>query len=113
MHMRPSSPWSSTICLSILSAAMLTAVVPAQRGGGAPQRPPINQTDDPVLKDFRIRSIGPAVMGGRIDDIEAVESDPSTFYLGFATGGLWKTVNAGTTFTPLFDEYPIASVTSP
>ena len=72
--------------------------------------PPINQSDDPLLKTFRWRSIGPASMGGRIDDIEAVESNPSIFYVGFATGGLWKTTNNGTTFTPIFDTYPVSSI---
>jgi photosystem II stability/assembly factor-like uncharacterized protein len=70
----------------------------------------VNQSDDPILKSFRWRSIGPANMGGRIDDIEGVESDPSTFYVGFATGGVWKTVNNGTTFTPIFDTYPVSSI---
>ena len=49
-------------------------------------------------------------MGGRIDDIAVVESSPSTFYVGFATGGLFKTVNNGTTFTPVFDEQPVTSI---
>ena len=49
-------------------------------------------------------------MGGRVDDIEAVESDPFTVYVGFATGGLWKTTNNGTTWTPLFDEQAVSSI---
>lgn len=49
-------------------------------------------------------------MMGRIDDIEAVESNPSIFYVAFATGGLWKTVNNGTTFEPIFDSYPVISI---
>jgi photosystem II stability/assembly factor-like uncharacterized protein len=49
-------------------------------------------------------------MAGRIDDIEAVESNPYIFYVGFATGGVWKTVNNGTTFEPIFDIYPTISV---
>ena len=49
---------------------------------------PVHQTDDPILKNFTWRSIGPANMGGRIDDIAVVESSPSTYYLGFATGGI-------------------------
>jgi hypothetical protein len=63
----------------------------------------INQSDDPLLKAFRWRSIGPAGQGGRVDDIAVVEDDPSTFYVGFATGGVWKTTNNGTTFEPIFD----------
>ena len=40
-------------------------------------------------------------MGGRIDDLAIAESDPSIMYVGFATGGVFKSVNAGTTFTPI------------
>ena len=72
--------------------------------------PPINQSADPLLKPFVWRSIGPAVMGGRVDDIAVVESDPSTIYVGYATGGLWKTTNNGTTWTPIFDEYEVSSI---
>ena len=71
---------------------------------------PINESPDPLLKRFTWRSIGPAVMGGRIDDIAVDESNPSIMYVGYATGGIWKTVNNGTTWTPIFDEYPVASI---
>jgi photosystem II stability/assembly factor-like uncharacterized protein len=87
----------------------------AQGPGGRGQQeppapPPINRSDDPLLRTFTWRSIGPASMAGRIDAIEGVDSNPSTFYVAFATGGLWKTENNGTTFTPLFDTYPIVSI---
>jgi photosystem II stability/assembly factor-like uncharacterized protein len=71
---------------------------------------PINESTDPLLKRFTWRSIGPAVMGGRIDDIAVDESNPSIMYVGYATGGIWKTVNNGTTWTPIFDEYPVSSI---
>ncbi len=76
----------------------------------APPPNPIHKSDDATLKSFTWRSIGPANMGGRIDDIAAVEGNPSTFFVGFATGGLWKTTNNGTTFTPVFDEQPVTSI---
>ena len=77
----------------------------------APPLPkPINPTNDPVLDPFVWRSIGPANMGGRVDDIAVVESNPSIIYVGFATGGIWKTTNNGTTWTPIFDEYPVSSI---
>src|SRR4051812_19970103 len=72
--------------------------------------PPINQSDDPVLKPFVWRSIGPANMGGRVDDIAVVESDPSIIYVGFATGGIWKSTNNGTTWMPVFETYPVSSI---
>src|SRR5215831_1598137 len=74
----------------------------------APAVEPIHKSSDPLLRNFTWRSIGPANMGGRIDDIAVVDSNPSTYYVGFATGGIWKTTNNGTTFTPIFDEYPIS-----
>ena len=80
----------------------------AQQGPAAP--PPANQTDDPILREFVHRSIGPASMGGRIDDIVAVETNPSVIYIGFATGGVWKSTNMGTTWTPVFDTYEVASI---
>ncbi len=56
------------------------------------------------------REIGPTIMGGRVSDLAVVESDPATFYVGTATGGVWKTTNAGITFEPLFDGEATASV---
>ena len=75
-----------------------------------PPPPPVNESPDPLLKRFVWRSIGPAVMGGRVDAIAVDENTPSTFYVGYATGGLWKTTNNGTTWTPIFDKYPVSSI---
>ena len=49
-------------------------------------------------------------MGGRIDDITCVDNNSYICYVGFATGGVWKTTNNGTTFTPVFDAYSTASI---
>jgi len=68
------------------------------------------KVDETVLKNLRWRSIGPSIMGGRIDDIAVVESNPNIFYVGAATGGVWKTVNNGTTFEPIFDEQGSTSI---
>jgi photosystem II stability/assembly factor-like uncharacterized protein len=81
-----------------------------QQAQEAPAPRPVNESDDPLLKRFTWRSIGPAVMGGRIDDIAVDESNPSVIYVGYATGGIWKTVNNGTTWTPIFDDYPVSSI---
>ncbi|MBM3792002.1 MAG: hypothetical protein FJW35_16855, partial [Acidobacteria bacterium] len=81
----------------ILPAGVTLSRQPADR---EPAPAPVNQSDDPLLEDFRWRSIGPASMGGRIDDIDVVESNPFTIYVGYATGGLWKSVNNGTTWEP-------------
>src|SRR5262245_44898778 len=81
-----------------------------QQPAPVPAVPMINQSKDPALANFRFRSIGPASMGGRIDDFAISESDPSTMYVGYATGGVFKSVNAGTTFEPIFDIYGTASI---
>ncbi|MBI2073105.1 MAG: hypothetical protein HYT81_08760 [Gemmatimonadetes bacterium] len=110
--MRAASRCPRTL-LTLLILAPLPALLSAQGGPGqqqAPAAPAINQATDPLLRPFRWRSIGPVGQGGRVDDFAAVESDPSTFYVGFATGGVWKTTNHGTTFDPVFDTYSSASI---
>ncbi|MCH7992646.1 MAG: hypothetical protein IIC35_09545, partial [Gemmatimonadetes bacterium] len=63
-----------------------------------------------TISRLEYREIGPALMGGRIADLAVVESKPQTFYIGTATGGLWKTENHGTSWTPLFDDQPTSSI---
>ena len=70
-----------------------------------------SQSSSPdFLKHFSWREIGPANPGGRITDIEGVESNPYVIYAGAATGGIWKTENAGTTWEPIFNDQPNASI---
>src|SRR2546425_2692378 len=85
-----------------------TTVRPLGQGGSAPAA--INQSTDPLLGAFRFRSIGPASMGGRIDDIAVSESDPNIIYIAYAVGGVFKSENNGTTFEPVFDTYGTASI---
>ena len=56
-----------------------------------------------MLKSLKFREIGPANMGGRIDDFAVVESNTNIVYAATASGGLWKTVNGGASFQPVFD----------
>lgn len=67
-----------------------------------------------VANGLELRSIGPAVMGGRIADIAVSAQDPSTWYVAVGSGGLWKTKNSGISWKPVFDKqssYSIGSVT--
>jgi photosystem II stability/assembly factor-like uncharacterized protein len=66
--------------------------------------------DPAALAGLKARSIGPAGMSGRVAAIEGVEADPDTLYVGAASGGLWKTVDGGNTWVPLFDDQPVASI---
>ncbi len=71
----------------------------------------LSQSDNyDFLKHFSWREIGPANPGGRITDIEGVESNPYVIYAGAATGGIWKTENAGITWNPIFNDQPNASI---
>ncbi len=59
---------------------------------------------------LKLRSIGPALMSGRISDIAVHPRDRSTWYVAAGSGGVWKTSNAGTTWTPVFDDQPSYSI---
>ncbi|MEO0338032.1 MAG: glycosyl hydrolase [Bacteroidota bacterium] len=67
-----------------------------------------------AVNGFSMRSIGPALMGGRISDIAVSPTHPSTWYVSAGSGNLWKTTNAGITWKPVFDNqasYSIGTVT--
>ncbi len=63
-----------------------------------------------ALKNLKFRSIGPATMGGRIDDLAIVESDPRIIYVGAAAGGIFKSVNGGITWRAIFEDQPNPSI---
>ncbi len=63
-----------------------------------------------AISHLQYRELGPALMGGRIADIAVVESKPQIFYVGTGTGGVWKTENHGTSWTPVFDDQPASSI---
>lgn len=67
-----------------------------------------------AVQGLRLRSIGPALMGGRIADIAVSPHHASTWYVAAGSGNLWKTTNSGITWTPVFDHqssYSIGTVT--
>jgi photosystem II stability/assembly factor-like uncharacterized protein len=71
-------------------------------------------SNDAVLDDLALRPIGPAVMSGRIADIDVAnipgERLGRVLYTATAGGGVWKSINAGVTWQPIFDEQPAASI---
>lgn len=73
--------------------------------------PGFNET---TFSGLQLRGIGPALMAGRIADIAIDQDDPSTWYVGVGSGGVWKTENGGTTWTAVFDgedTYSIGCIT--
>ena len=57
-----------------------------------------------TLAGMKLRSVGPALMSGRIESIAVNPENAGHFFLGVASGGVWKTVNNGATWTPVFDK---------
>ena len=97
----------------IIRAGLLVLLMPllALAQDDEAQEPGFNQT---TFSGLEFRSIGPALMAGRIADIVIDPTDPSTWYVGVGSGGVWKTENGGTTWTPVFDNedtYSIGCIT--
>jgi hypothetical protein len=83
----------------IVSTGWGTIPIPAQSAPSA-------DAGASLLDGIRFREIGPTAQGGRYVEFAVVESNPRVFYAATATGGLWKTVNHGISFTPVFDNQP-------
>lgn len=94
---------------SILFAITLGMCIILSHGEAFAQRKSKQKNTAEVKKDttsldgFKFRHIGPAFMSGRIADVVLHPGNNSTWYVAVGSGGVWKTVNAGTTWTPLFD----------
>src|SRR3954470_7147272 len=86
-----------------LSCAALSTPVAAQRGGG-----PAGPQQSVTPEALKFRYMGPAA-AGRIATVAGVPGDPKTYYLGSASGGVWKTTDGGQVFVPIFDDQPVAA----
>lgn len=95
---------------ALLWAASLAVAIPldAQRRQAPPVPPAAAQV--PAIERLRFRDIGPASPSGRIDDFAVFEANPAIFYIGTATGGVWKSVNNGTTLEQVFHSKTTSSV---
>jgi photosystem II stability/assembly factor-like uncharacterized protein len=99
-----------TSLVALALAGFILAPLPVALAQSRAARP---TTPEPRhLKTLSWRSIGPANCGGRVSSIALVEGSPATFYVGYGTGGAFKTENFGTTWKALFDDQPVASIGS-
>jgi photosystem II stability/assembly factor-like uncharacterized protein len=93
-------------CVAVLAALAIAApalaAVPA-RSATAPAAPE-GKLKSGTFSGLRFRSLGPAINSGRVSDIAIHPAEPNTWYVAVASGNVWKTVNAGTTWTPIFDD---------
>ncbi|HXM35355.1 MAG TPA: hypothetical protein VN920_09230 [Pyrinomonadaceae bacterium] len=89
--------------------ALLTFAIPANAQSPAAGQPLMSAVDPALLKGFRYRLVGPS-RGGRVTTVTGVPSQPKTFYMGVASGGLFRTTDAGTTWTAITDgKVPLGS----
>src|SRR5258708_13717890 len=86
------------IPLAIITSCLAGALVSAQRRGGAAS---------PDALSFRF--LGP-VVGNRVASIAGVPGDPSIYYAGAASGGVWKTTDGGIRWNPVSDTMPVAAI---
>jgi photosystem II stability/assembly factor-like uncharacterized protein len=93
------------VALTLLAiAGGLESIAAQQASGSAP-------LDEQLLSAMEFRSLGPGFVTGRIADIEIDPNDSNVWYVATAFGGLWKTVNRGITFEPVFDQKGAAHTT--
>jgi len=95
------------LCCALLMAVSLTLSVSAE---DAPRQNDGSKLTAGTFGGIQLRSIGPAFMSGRIADIAIDPVNPNTWYVAAGSGNIWKTVNAGTTWTPIFENYSSYSI---
>ena len=95
-------PQQPLFCAAAVCLVAMTSIA-------APRIPETEAPPEPFA-GLELRSIGPAFKSGRIADIAIDPSDPSTWYVAVGSGGVWKTTNAGTTWTAIFDDQSAYSI---
>ena len=82
---------------SVLALALIATPAQAQTGPAL---------DEDLFASLQLRNLGPALMSGRIADVAVDPTDRSTWYVATSSSNVWKTENRGTTWAPVFDDYP-------
>ncbi|MFN6201343.1 MAG: WD40/YVTN/BNR-like repeat-containing protein, partial [Acidobacteriota bacterium] len=103
-----------SILLSLMILLAAASMVMRQVEPAEAQERPAEKAADPLstgtFNGLRLRSIGPAVTGGRVVDFAVDPQDSARYFVAVASGGVWKTINNGTTWTPVFDNYGSYSI---
>jgi len=100
--------WQCCFLMALLGAFASLGSVSAQ-DSDEPEDPAPG-INSGLLSAFKFRSVGPAVMSGRIGDIVVDPEDSKIWYVAACSGGVWKTTNNGVTFKPIFDGYGSYSI---
>ena len=102
--------WLSAILLTFIPIAYPSAQPPRTTGAGTPRL--MAAVDPPLFRGLKYRLVGPS-RGGRVTTVTGVPSQPHTFYIGVASGGLLRTTDGGTTWVPIADgKIPLGSMGS-
>src|SRR5688572_17533569 len=96
--------------LALVGIALIAIPAAAQRNRPAAESARPAPIDSTAFAGMRWRHIGPE--GNRVSAVAGVEGDRNTYYAGAASGGLWKTVDAGLHWKPIFDDQPVSSIGS-
>ncbi|MEK7724409.1 MAG: hypothetical protein AAB336_08695 [Acidobacteriota bacterium] len=110
--------------VTLLSLLLMLALVPisaqpqdkskdskAKTANTSPASAPAPAADyNALMANMRFREIGPATMGGRINDIEVPIQDTKVVYAATASGGIWKSINAGTSWTGIFQNEEVSTI---
>ena len=62
------------------------------------------------VKNVNFKNIGPTIMSGRVVALEVNPDDPTEFYVAYASGGVWHTINNGTSFNSISEEWPTQNI---
>lgn len=90
----------ATIC-TLTSPAQVNPTSAGERMQAIDQRRKLEALS--IVNDVKFRNVGPAIMSGRVVDLDVNPEDPTEFYVAYATGGLWHTTNNGQSFIPIMD----------
>src|ERR1051326_625385 len=91
--------WTGLLLALSLSSAMFAA----------DETTPAPKPKD-ILANLKIRKLGPTVGGGRISSVVGIPGVPNIYYAGAAAGGIFKTIDGGMSWKPIFEKQPVASI---
>ncbi len=101
------------VALFVFSSLALISLAQTKKGAKPSATTPVTMSEvstqdtlkSDVFSSLTMRSIGPALVSGRINQLVVNPKSFSEYYVLVASGGIWKTTNAGTTYAPIFDSY--------
>src|ERR1051325_4216975 len=94
--------------LTLTTLSQIKPTAADERLNGLKQRKVLEEKS--ILNEFKFPNIGPSIMSGRVVDIDANPNDPTEFYVAYASGGLWHTLNNGQSFMPVFDSADVLTI---